>query len=201
MQAIEIADEDTYEERLANLAANGFPTHEVHIKSDRFGVNERFKFLTLEDAQEFVRACLPAARETHEEEWVDGKYVDSYRGLSQTFSYDAVFRDYDSPVFGKGWWIAVYCLFPRSRRHPEHVDLGLEFVYGHRYGAHRMANPSSKVFIYYGGRDCDGFKWNDVAQYQDLHEAAKACDSKYEWADGPMGWSVITMDEYEAFPL
>jgi hypothetical protein len=198
---VETPVEETYEEKLAKLVSLGIATHEVHVKSDRFKVNEKFKFFNLEDAQEFVRACLPAARETHEESWTKGRYVDSYTGLDKTYSHYDVFQNYDSEVFGKGWKIEVYCRYPRSRRHPENIEIGMEFVYGHRFGAHRMAHPSSKVFIHFGGRDCDGYRWNDVCEYRDLHEAAKACDERYESADGPMGWSVITLDDYESFPL
>lgn len=202
MQAqTEVEVEETYEEKLTQLVALGVATHEVRITSDCFKVTEKFKFFSLEDAQEFVRACLPAARETHGEEWVEGRYVDSYTGLEKTYSYYDVFRNYDSEVFGKGWKIEVYCRYPRSRRNPENIEIGMEFVYGHRFGAHRMAHPSSKVFIHYAGRDCDGYRWDDVREYRDLHEAAKACDDTHEAADGPMGWSIISMDEYEAFPL
>jgi hypothetical protein len=190
----------SYEQRLAMLASIRIHTHEVHAKSDHFKVNQVFKFNSLEDAREFALLLVAAARITHDETVLKAKYVDGYNGVENTYSEDDVFRNYESPVFGKGWHVIVTACFRPSRRDESVPEPCREFVFGHRFGANRMADPHSKVFVSYGGKDCDGYNWSTVYEYRDLHEAAKGCQDQYESADGYVGWSVISRDEFEEYP-
>lgn len=196
-QQITESEKLSYEDCLRELASLKIPTHEVHAKSDRFGVNQVFDFYSLEDAREFALLLVAAGRETHDEIIERSRYIDGYNGVRDRYSAYDVFNNYESPVFGMGWLVTVTSLWKPSQRDenvPEHCR---EFVFGHRFGANRMADPASKVFIAYGGTDCDGYRWSSVYEYRDLHEAAKGCDSQYEAADGPMGWSVISQTEFE----
>ena len=188
-QQVSSSNEMTYEERLAELGKI-LDTHEVHVYSDRFKVNQTLLFRSEWDAREFANLLIEAGRVTHDE--LDDECLECY-------SEDDVFRNYESPVFGRGWRVMVFCRFPRQKN-SEVPGRFLEFLYGHRFGAHRMAEPSSKVFVSYGGRDCDGYDWHLTAEYRSLSEAAEDCGSRYESADGPMGWSVITRDQFEQSP-
>jgi len=192
-------DKASYEDRIKMLASINIASYEVHAKSDRFKVNQTFKFFSLDDAREFALLLVDAGRETHEETVEKSRYVDGYNGVRDLYSEDDVFRNYDSPVFGKGWSVVVTSLFRPSRRDPNVPENCREFVFGHRFGANRMADPASKVFVSYGGRDCDGYRWSTVYEYPDLHRAAKGCDDQYESADGPMGWSIISKTDFETF--
>jgi len=190
-------DSLSYEDRIKMLASINIATHEVHVKSDRFKVNQVFKFFNMDDAREFALEMVAAGRITHDEVVEKSRYVDGYNGVQDLYSEDEVFRDYESPVFGWGWSVVVTSLFCPSRRDPNVPESCRKFVFGHRFGANRMADPESKVFVSYGGRDCDGYRWSSVYEYRDLHEAAKGCADQYESADGPMGWSVISKTEFE----
>lgn len=183
---------ETYESRLSALSKI-LPIFEVFVRSYRYGINHRFEARSIEEVREFVSAAVEAARKTHDEEIVVPRYCDEYEGVKNLVS------DEDEEFQSRGWSLSVYSLFAPSRRDPEVPESNRQFVYGHRYGANRVANPSSKVFVYYGGRDCDGLSWSSVSEFADLHEAAQGTDSRFESADGPMWWRVASKEEFEGF--
>lgn len=185
-------EEATYEDRLAEIAKIR-PLYEVWVSSWRFGVRGRFEARTLQEVQEFVRLAVDAARVVHGETVVRPRYRDEYEGVENLVDEN------DDEFLEQGWRITVNSLYSPSRRDPSIPERVPSFLFGHRYGANRVANPDSKVFVSYGGTDCDGGEWGRVSEYLDLHDAAKGCHEQYEWADGPMSWSVITKFQFETY--
>ena len=71
------ANDAPYEERLEALSRL-FPTHEVRVNSDKFGILATLSYHTKEDALEVARLLRDAAQETHEEGDVKGWSIDVY---------------------------------------------------------------------------------------------------------------------------
>jgi len=198
MMSIQTQEQElTYEERLRELGKI-VATHEVRVISDRFGVTATLKYHSEEEAREVALWLIDGARWVHEELECKGRYEGDYSGVSKLCTNEELFHDWNSPLYGKGWKIEVWCRFPK---HPfGEMPLSVpEFVFGHRFGANRVANPDSKVFVLYSGEDCDHSRWAKVREYKSLREAAEDCEREQENADGPMGYSVISEDEFETF--
>lgn len=186
---------NTYEQKLAALVSINMMPFEVSVRSDRFKVNGVFKFATKQEAFNFANLMIHVGRETHDEKILKAKYIDGYSGLEQTFSEDEVF-DSEGSIFGYGWKVDVMCIFPRLGK-SEDFGHQPKWLHGGRFGANRVALPTSKVFVHYWGRDCDGYGWSNIHQYANLHEAAEGFDGVVEGLDGTMGWEVVTKSYYE----
>lgn len=76
-----------------------------------------------------------------------------------------------------------------------------DFVLGFQHGRQRVANPTSKVFIYLFGRDCDGYSWSRVCEYSSMEEAFKEVEADLASADGPTNYKSISQTDYESFSL
>ena len=176
-----------YEERIAAIQDLGIATHEIRVKAPRFGVNETIECSNEDQAYFIAHNLVDAARELHDEE------MDRY-GCFEPLTFDEFLSE-------GGWKIEVYELFPR-----ELTALGLEgnnisrkkrFMFGHRMGASKMANPKSKVFLSISGRDCDNARWSITREFPDLFSAHAYVEEEGRHAEGPWGWSCISRDDYE----
>lgn len=186
----ETKSEMTYEEAIEKLKGFGFHTHEVRISSTRYG-NRTLKCFSEDDARSLAHLLVQAARELHGEVWIENRYGED--SLEELLTWEE-FHETDN------WKVEVWHVTPRAQWNPEAVNMNAaEFVFGHRRGAYLMARPDSKVFVYTGGRDCDGYRWGSVSEFKTLLEAHEHVEESYRWADGPMGWSVITRDDFEHF--
>jgi hypothetical protein len=190
----------TYEERLAKLAAMGFHTHEIHVRSWRYNVDEVIKCNSEADARELALMLVEAGRETHDEHILTAKYIDDYVGVEECYSHEDVCHP-DGEQYGKGWHVIVSCKYPRAQYDENAIAHGNrhEFVFGHRFGANRMANPRSKVFLWIGGRDCDGYRYGSVYEFDEIWDASKWVLESQSWADGLEGYSVIDREYFETF--
>ena len=192
MEAMQTTEpEMTYEEAVEKLKGIGLHSHEIRIYSSRWG-SQTIEMYNLDDARTLALALVEAARELHGERWISHRPY-GHDTLDEVLTNEEMWdRHY--------WMVSVWDVLPRAKWHEDAVDPSrTEFIFGHRCGAYRMANPESKVFLSTGGRDCDGYRWAQVHEYRTLLEAHEDLESSYEWADGPMGWSVITQDQFETF--
>lgn len=190
----------TYEERLEKLASIGLHTHEIHVRSWRYKVNEVIKCYSEDDARKLALMLVDAGRETHDEHVLEAKYIDDYVGVETRCAAEDVLYP-DGEHYGKGWQVTVWCKFPRAKYDENSIAHGNrhEFVFGHRFGANQMANPRSKVFLWIGGRDCDGYRYGSVYEFDEIWDAAKWVEESQSWADGVEGYSVIDQEYFETF--
>lgn len=190
--------ESTYEEKLQGLAALGVATHEVCWSSDRYHTREVVHFYSEENARKFALILVEAARASHDEETLHGSdsgwcAADRGNGMLEVCTRQEMEEQ-------RGWMIQVSCLFAQSPYNEnEFSNKRRKFVFGHRYGANRLASPESKVFVCIGGRDCDGYRYSSVHEFTSLRDAAEYVEESAQWADGAEGHSVISQDEYEMY--
>lgn len=125
------------------------------------------------------------------------KYVETLISqFGQTEDFISAENFYEFQNLENSWTIYVYDLYPQKEG-TEDIGRKEEFLFGRRYGAARIANPDSKVFVWYGGRDCDGYTWHNVKEYKTLTEAAEDCESVLQSADGPTSWQISSQDSFE----
>jgi len=189
----------TYEDRIEAMAAMGLHTHEIHVRSWRYKVDSVLKCYSENDAY-YVGALLSnAGRVTHDETMISGKYIDDYNGVEDCYEEEDVFRPGGSR-YGKGWRVTVWEVYPRDSHNQEQLAGGKPvFMFGNRYGANRMARPDSKVFVWIGGTDCDGYRYGDGHEYPSLRDAADGVDESESWSDGREGHHLMTVEDYEAY--
>ena len=173
----------TYEESLQALVALGVSP--FRVSGTLWGRQiESVLFNTREEACTYLNKEIDKIREEFEEEVENGILVDTC-----------------SPEEGdKKWTLSVWCDFPSEpgmdrlahTRKPE-------FIRGCRFGAERLANPNSKVFVWIGGRDCDNANYGGVYEFNELWDASDYVTESGQSSDGREGYSVITRHDFETF--
>jgi len=102
---------------------------------------------------------------------------------------------------GEGrWMLSAWCDFPSDSEGVK-IDPNRkpQFIRGERFGAQRLAAPSSKVFVWIGGRDCDGEKYGGVYEFDEIWEASEYTQQSQLASDGHENYGVITRDQFEIF--
>lgn len=189
METLAATEEKSFEKRVEELGALGIPTHEVRVQSYLYGVDQMILFTSEEEARTFAHVMVEAGRAAYGEQTTQGKYIDDYEGVADTCT--------EEEAVVRGWRVMVFAHYTEGRNGI--LISSPTFLFGHRFGANRVADPTSKVFLRIYGRDCDGYGIHKVQEYRDLHAAAEGMDEEYKWADGVLSWSVITKDEFETF--
>ena len=167
----------------------------VETYSAKLGIRRRVRFSAASDALEFAKTIADKARIFHQERSTSGKTCDSYSGLKRAFA-QADFYDCASDAY-KSWWVVSVI---EVHRNGEAV-----WLKGYRYGANRMADPESRIFIRTRGKDAEGFEFCRVDEYRYLSEAKEATDQLEDTLAAAgvtfLVHETITKDEYETSSL
>lgn len=151
------------------LARLGLPTHIIQWHVPYKGFSELKISATDGEAKEFARHCRDA--------------MISLFGTGLDEIGDSELDLNETPE----WSISLSEIYSR------------DFVLGFAHGKQRVAHPNSKVFIYIWGRDCDGYSWGRVCEFDSIEEASKEVDEALQSADGPTNYKSISQTDYESF--
>lgn len=159
----------------------------VETYSAKLGIRRRVRFSAASDALEFAKTIADKARIFHQERSTSGKK----RTFAQEDFYDCASDAY------KSWWVVSVL---EVHRNGEAV-----WLKGYRYGANRMADPESRIFIRTRGKDAEGFEFCRVDEYRYLSEAKEATDQLEDTLAAAgvtfLVHETITKDEYETSSL
>ena len=163
----------------AKLKALGLHSYEVRVQSYNFPKGNRtYKAYSEDDAYALTLALRDAGRALH------GETFDRDGDLDETVEWE-----------NAQWHVECWDMYPEDDEGK--VSSKPKRMFGHRHGAYIMADPRSKVFVWAGGSDCDGYDYHSTGQFETLLEAHEWLEEVANGAEGPWGWGIITRDDYE----